>query len=103
MEIAHGLHGLESVADFKFFIGESGEPAAVDALDADAQHAVIDACADRIGPAHLFAVEYMAESEILSLYEIELIGRVFRRLLWFGRLLTGLPRGSGPAVLLPEP
>ena len=55
-------------------VGPGREGAAIDALDADLEAALVQPGADRIGASQLLAVEFAAEGQVLALGEAKRIG-----------------------------
>ncbi|MPL79728.1 hypothetical protein SDC9_25612 [bioreactor metagenome] len=70
-ELAHRRHRVDLVAGGEVLVRPGREGAAIDALDADLQHPLAHARADRVAAAQFLAVEVAAQRQILSLGEIE--------------------------------
>ena len=69
MEVPHGRHRLDQGADGEFVVRPGREAPPVYFLDADLQQCRTAFDADGIGSADLFAVEVVAEGEVLALGE----------------------------------
>ena len=72
IELAHGRHRLNGVADLKLGVRPTRKCPTCDALDPDLQDAVIATCTNRIGPANFAPVKVAAKGQILALREIEI-------------------------------
>jgi hypothetical protein len=75
---AFGRHHVDRHAGTDAFVGPGREQAAVHALDCDAQAIVLHRRADRVGAAHVLAVDHRAQGQVLALLVLEGVLQVRR-------------------------
>ncbi len=97
VETALRRHDLQGVAGFQLLVGPGGENPAVDVLDADAQQAVVQPRADGIRSPYFFAVDLLAQGQVLALDEakgvLEFLGHLETD---HHRLVRGGPDAGDP-------